>query len=712
MISVIDFFNSLKKNNVNCFCGVPDSLLKDLCAYITDNTTNNQHTITANEGNAIGLAAGHYLATGNPAVVYMQNSGIGNCINPLLSLVDEEVYNIPVLMLIGWRGEPNKKDEPQHIKQGKISNKLLDVIGIKYEILPDNFVEASQSINKAFEYMKKTKCPFAFIIKKGTFENYTLINKKINSYSLKREEAIEIIIKNLKDSDIVVSTTGYISREVYETRERLGQNHKQDFLTVGSMGHSSSIALGIAIEKNDRNIYCFDGDGAFLMHMGAIVVNASKNLTNYKHIIFNNEAHDSVGSQPTVANYCDFTQLAKASGYRKSYSVETKEELMNILPKFISLEEMALLEIKVKCGARENLGRPKEKPSENKKIFMDNLNQVSFIYRGAIRNLSKIFKEENIKKALIFTGKKSFKNIENFIKSEINNINYSFYNDFEINPKEEDVKRAIYALNKDYDIIVAIGGGSVIDFSKAFKFYSKSIKKLIAIPTTCGTGSEATQFAVIYINGEKQSLDSKKILPIYSIVDSQFVDDNPRYLKSCTSLDAFCQAIESYWAIRSTQESKEYAKQAIELCRDNIVKYVNSSDKKSSDNMMLASHLAGKAINISRTTAAHALSYRITTKYGIPHGHAVALSIPGLFEFNIQHGCFDELKKLISNKPIDYFLNLFNKLNIEYNLKKLNIKNIDDIIDNVNIERLNNNPIQLNKQNLYKILNWETYYKH
>ena len=371
---VQDLFNILKENNVNCFCGVPDSLLKDFCAYVTDNVDTKNHTITANEGNAIALASGHYLATGNPAVVYMQNSGIGNCVNPLLSLTDEEVYNIPVLMFIGWRGEPDKKDEPQHIKQGKVTDKLLEAMGIKYEIMPEDFETAKPMIENTFKYMKETKRPFAFIIRKGLFEKYSLQNKKQNSSEFKREVAIETVIKSLSEKDIVVATTGHISREVYETRNRLGQSHKQDFLTVGSMGHSSSIALGIALEKPNRNIYCFDGDGAFLMHQGAVVVNSSKNLNNFKHIVFNNEAHDSVGSQPTAIDVAKIDKIALDAGYKKAYTVSTKEELVRVLPEFISDKCTGLLEIKVKCGAREDLGRPKEKPCENKELFMEFLN--------------------------------------------------------------------------------------------------------------------------------------------------------------------------------------------------------------------------------------------------------------------------------------------------------------------------------------------------
>lgn len=706
MINVKDIFDLLKENNVNCFCGVPDSLLKDFCAYVTDNTTCKEHTITANEGNAIGLAAGHFLATGNPALVYMQNSGIGNCVNPLLSLTDKEVYNIPVLMFIGWRGEPDKKDEPQHIKQGKVTDKLLDVMGIKYSIMPEDFDEAKTLISDAFKYMKETNCPYAFIIKKGTFEKYSLVNKKKTVYSLAREDAIETVLKHLNETDIVVSTTGHISREVYETRNRNNQSHKQDFLTVGSMGHSSSIALGIALEKPDRNVYCFDGDGAFIMHEGATGVNASKNLTNFKHIVFNNEAHDSVGSQPTIADKINMSQVAYDSGYKKSYSVSTKEELINILPEFINNKCTSFLEIKVKCGAREDLGRPKEKPWENKKIFMENLNQIEFCYRGAIENLSKILELERAKNILVFTGNKSYESISHIIEKEFSCCdNITYYNSFSTNPKKEEIDIALKEIKENFDIIIAIGGGSVIDFAKAYKYYNGKKAKLVAIPTTAGTGSEATQFAVVYENGVKKSLDDKSILPEYAIIDSQFVENNPKYLKACTALDAFCHAIESYWAKKSTPVSKEYAVQAMILCRDNIVKYVNSNDIDVANNMMLAANIAGKAINISRTTAAHALSYKLTSVYKIPHGHAVALSIPKLFEYNTKDGRFDALKSIIGDNPVEYFTKLFNDIGINFDLKSLNITDIKDIVANVNMERLGNNPIELSVNQLNNIFN-------
>ena len=354
------FYEALKEHGINMFCGVPDSLLKDFCACVTDSTPAERNIITANEGNALAVAAGHYLATGKPAVVYMQNSGLGNIVNPLLSLTDEKVYNIPALLIIGWRGEPGVHDEPQHVKQGKLTLPLLETMGIEYKIL-----EYVSQIPEAFDYMERTNKPFAFVVKKGTFEPFPK-EKAEPKYSLAREDAIKKVVSLMKEKDIVVSTTGMISRELYENRE----THEKDFLTVGSMGHASSIAFGVAINKPDRKVFCFDGDGAFLMHMGAMPVIASRKLQNLKHIVFNNEAHDSVGGQPTVMGCVDIASVAKGCGCNKVYQVQTLEEIEGVWNEFYNLTEPCLLEIKVKSGARKDLGRPKEKPVENKQAFM------------------------------------------------------------------------------------------------------------------------------------------------------------------------------------------------------------------------------------------------------------------------------------------------------------------------------------------------------
>lgn len=371
MISVKDFYDILTKNDIDFFTGVPDSLLKNLCAYITDNLPKDRHIIAANEGNALAIATGYHLATSKIGCVYMQNSGQGNIVNPLLSLVDEDVYKIPVLFIIGWRGEPGVHDEPQHVKQGKLTNKLLGTLGIEYSILSPDTENADKIVQDAVDYIKANNKPFALVIRKGTFDKYSLQNKKLDCGNLSRESAIEIVANAIHGNSVIVSTTGQISRELYEYRTRNNLSHNTDFLTVGSMGHASSIALGIALAQPKRPVFVFDGDGACLMHMGAIPVIASQKLKNFKHIVFNNQAHDSVGSQPTCSDMIDYVKMAEACGYDKAWSVSTESELCSVLPDIISFDGTCLLEIKVKCGARGNLGRPKEKPIENKYAFME-----------------------------------------------------------------------------------------------------------------------------------------------------------------------------------------------------------------------------------------------------------------------------------------------------------------------------------------------------
>lgn len=371
MIQPEFFIEKLKENGIDCFAGVPDSLLKNICAYITDHSDARHNIITANEGAALGLAAGHYLATGKPACVYMQNSGEGNIINPLASLTDKEVYNIPVLLLIGWRGRPGVHDEPQHVKQGKITTGLLDVMGINYDILSKDEDEAGRQIEKAARALLNNDV-YALVIEKETFQDYKLQNVEVNDLTLSREEAIQTAASALGPKDIIVSTTGMISRELFEARTAWGQGHERDFLTVGSMGHASQIALGIAMEKPDRNVWCFDGDGATIMHMGSLAIVASKKPANYIHVIFNNGAHDSVGGQPTVGLKIDLPAVAKAVGYAAAFSVSTKEELNSRLSMLNSQLKTGpvFLEIKVKKGNRKDLGRPTTTPIENKQALM------------------------------------------------------------------------------------------------------------------------------------------------------------------------------------------------------------------------------------------------------------------------------------------------------------------------------------------------------
>ena len=371
MIKAEFFIEKLRENGIDCFAGVPDSLLKNICAYITDNFDARHNIITANEGAAIGFAAGHFLATGQPACVYMQNSGQGNTINPLASLTDKDVYNIPVLLIIGWRGRPGVHDEPQHVKQGKVTLGLLDVMGIGYEVLSKDEKEAAAQIDRAVAALRNNEV-YALVIEKDTFDDYKIQNIEVNDLPMSREEAIQAVAQALDSKDVIVSTTGMISRELFEAREAWGQGHERDFLTVGSMGHASQIALGIALEKQDRKVWCFDGDGATIMHMGSMAIVASKKPSNYIHVVFNNGAHDSVGGQPTVGLKIDLPAIAKAAGYAAAFSVSTIEELNSQLSTLNSKFKAGpvLLEIKVKKGNRKDLGRPTTTPIQNKEALM------------------------------------------------------------------------------------------------------------------------------------------------------------------------------------------------------------------------------------------------------------------------------------------------------------------------------------------------------
>lgn len=368
MIEVKDAYDALIASGVDMFTGVPDSLLKNICAYITDNAPRQKHIIAANEGNAVGIAAGHYLATDRPALVYMQNSGLGNAVNPLLSLADEKVYSIPMLLMIGWRGEPGVHDEPQHAKQGEVTLALLDAMRIPYVVL-----EQACQIQAQVALALQRKAPVALVIRKGTFGSYKLRNASHNDNPLSREEAMKLVVDHLHEHDMVVSTTGKLSRELFEYREARQQGHGHDFLTVGSMGHSSSIALGIALEQPSRRVFCFDGDGAFIMHTGALGIIGSMKPKNFYHILFNNGAHESVGGQPTIGYELDASGMAKASGYRQALQATTEQEMTAALQQLETIEGPVLLELRVRIDSRDDLGRPTTTPIENKQAFMNEL---------------------------------------------------------------------------------------------------------------------------------------------------------------------------------------------------------------------------------------------------------------------------------------------------------------------------------------------------
>lgn len=370
MITPAFFIDKLQSSGISFYTGVPDSLLKNLCAYLADHTESDKNIVAANEGNAIGLAAGHYLATNEIPVVYMQNSGEGNIINPMASLTDPEVYGIPILLIIGWRGQPDVKDEPQHIKQGKVTIPLLEVMGVKYDILDRAESVAEKQIDNAVKYMRDRQECFALIIEKDTFSPYSLRQQAVSNLAISREDAIKTVTSYLDDKDAVVSTTGMISRELFEYRTFMRQEHEKDFLTVGSMGHASQIALGVALAKPERRIWCFDGDGAIIMHMGSMAIIGDKSPRNLVHVVFNNGAHDSVGGQPTVGLKIDLPAIARAVGYRHVYSESEMSGLEKTLNIIKNTEGPVFLQVCVKKGNRPDLGRPTTTPIHNKKAFM------------------------------------------------------------------------------------------------------------------------------------------------------------------------------------------------------------------------------------------------------------------------------------------------------------------------------------------------------
>ena len=375
MLNPSFFIDALTSRGVGFFAGVPDSLLKNICAYITDHIDAAHHIIAANEGGAVALAAGYHLATGKTGAVYMQNSGEGNAINPLASLTDPAVYRIPLLLIIGWRGEPGVHDEPQHVKQGQVTLPLLQVMGIRHVVLSKNEDEAIGQIDEAMAHIHSTGEPFALVVEKDTFETYTLQRPSAATLPLSREEAIQTVAAATAPTDVIVSTTGMISRELFEYRAQKNQGHQRDFLTVGSMGHASQIALGIALEKPERRVWCFDGDGAAIMHLGAMAIIGQRHPANFRHVVFNNGAHDSVGGQPTVGLDIDLPAIALATGYHAALSVSTMEQLHQALADTADAPGPLLLQVCVRKGNRKDLGRPTTTPIQNKEALMDFLKE-------------------------------------------------------------------------------------------------------------------------------------------------------------------------------------------------------------------------------------------------------------------------------------------------------------------------------------------------
>ncbi len=370
------FLQEIKNIGIHTITGVPDSTLKQFCdAVRTDDGKTFRHYVTANEGAAVGLATGEYLASARPCLVYLQNSGLGNIINPLASIANREVFGIPMLFVVGWRGEPGKKDEPQHIYQGKVTCELLEVMDVPYSVIDDATTQAQMKeiLAKAKEVMDENR-QYAVIVKKGTFEKESGVTWE-NGYSLVREQALRVILENVYQDSLLVSTTGKISRELYEQCDLLYKNHERLFMTVGGMGHASMIAYGMAQADCSKRIVCIDGDGAVMMHMGSLAFIAKQSPSNFLHIVINNAAHESVGAMPTGFSGQTYSQIAAACGYKNTCTVTTEMDLKTAILEAKKRQELSLIEVLVSLDSRADLGRPKESAMENRIHFMNAVSQ-------------------------------------------------------------------------------------------------------------------------------------------------------------------------------------------------------------------------------------------------------------------------------------------------------------------------------------------------
>ena len=367
--------DACEKAGIDFYTGVPDSLLKGLCNELFDRygTEGDKHVVAHNEGGAIALCAGHYLSCGRPALCYMQNSGLGNAVNPLASLMDPKVYAIPCLLVIGWRGEPGLKDEPQHARQGIITLGQLDLLEIPYMILSDDMDDTAFETGFAglLASLREGRSA-AVVVRKGALTTDRKPSYQ-NACTLSRESAAGIILEAAEANDVIVSTTGKLSRELFELREKRCEGHSRDFLTVGSMGHAGMIAMRIAVEHPERTVWCLDGDGAALMHLGAIPVIGRRSPSGFIHVIFNNGAHETVGGMPVCSGSLSFSPIALAAGYRSAFTACDEDSLARVLrhARADSSEGPVLIEIRCSCSSRSDLGRPTTTPIENRDALME-----------------------------------------------------------------------------------------------------------------------------------------------------------------------------------------------------------------------------------------------------------------------------------------------------------------------------------------------------
>lgn len=376
MIELQKVYQCLKSNGVEFISGVPDTLLNDFCLGLDTHWHKDKHVLAANEGNAVALAAGYHLATNTVPVVYMQNSGMGNAMNPLISLTDKSVYSIPLVMFIGWRGEPGSGDWPQHQRQGELSPVLLDALNIPFRVIDENEETVFESIEWALSEARTLSQPTALLVRKNVLaqKEKAGFDSEVQAYTMSREEAIKEIIALAPEDAIFVGSTGRITRELHAIRSSLGHSHERDFLNVGAMGHALSIATGVAAAHPDRSVICLDGDAAALMHMGSMPVSANRDLPNLMHVVLNNGVHESVGGQQSVGFLANLTAIAEDSGYKTIGSYVTKPgDLGGALSALRESQRPSFLEIRIKKGMRKDMPILKADTKILKDQFVHNL---------------------------------------------------------------------------------------------------------------------------------------------------------------------------------------------------------------------------------------------------------------------------------------------------------------------------------------------------
>jgi phosphonopyruvate decarboxylase len=648
------------------------------------------------------------MATGRNGVVYMQNSGEGNAVNPLLSIADPDVYSIPLLLVIGWRGEPGVHDEPQHVKQGKVTCTMLEAMGVPYEILePTRWTEQLDSL---LGIMQDQSRPVALVVRKGTFSAYPF-EAKVSGDPLLREQALEIMLGTLGPHDLVVSTTGKESREVFEIRERRGETHDADFLTVGGMGHTASIAYGMALGCPESTVWCLDGDGSMLMHMGSLAVMAQTWPSNLRYVVNVNGAHESVGGQPNVGADIDVPAMLRACGFLDVREAWNAAEITASMDDVRHSSRTALV-LHTRQGSRDDLGRPTLSPVQNKLALMrriglhaiahsltghvleeidteEDLARVSHMIRlrdfadqpvyelangnltlaggatgwreDAVDDFSSLFALLGIQRPLVVADPFFAQRLADVLDGALQG--FPLFDGVKPNPDIDQVAKAVEAYRAHgCDSVVSLGGGSAIDVAKCVAAASDAdeswqasllgdgLAKLnpaphIAIPSTAGTGSESTHFAVVYVDGKKVSVAANRLLPQVAVLCPSLLLGLPHYQRASTLLDALCHAIESHWSARSCEESRLHSARAIRSIMTNWRLYMNG-DEAAASHMMVAANHAGKAINITTTTAAHAMCYGITSRFKVAHGHAAALCLPSCWRKLLERGTEETQERL------------------------------------------------------------------